>query len=222
MAPSHSFREMKHLLLGSSFALQTMWAAGTMLSTGGVMLSEHPGVPADSERVSVWRLAAMQLLFTHPAVALHHVPQGLFGATSWKRTGLPAVGLPFLERSMRKWRTTFTPPQEQAIGLGPNGFRTAQLKEYPREFSGALAQVIHDHLMCSQVRECEPTDPEWTKCGCWKPTAFYRKYVKAKCAPICVCECSLLVSACFSLWRMAHSSYLIDWQRESDALPPQS
>ena len=85
---------MKSLLLGSSLALQTVWAAGAMLATGGVMLSEHPGTPAAADRVSVWRLSAMQILLTHPAVHLHHIPQGLFGATSWKRTGLLAIGLP--------------------------------------------------------------------------------------------------------------------------------
>lgn len=159
--PGLRSREMKSLLLGSSFALQTMWGAGAMLATGGVMLSEHPGTPAAADRVSVWRLSAMQLLLTHPAVHLHHVPQGLFGATSWKRTGLLAIGLPHLERSMKRWRTS-TPPTEQAIGLGPDGFRTALLKEYPREFSGALAQVIHDHLQSNPSRTCENVDPEWT------------------------------------------------------------
>ena len=50
-------REMKHLLLGGSFALQTLWTAGVAVTTGGVMLSEHPGTPSDPSRVSVWRLA---------------------------------------------------------------------------------------------------------------------------------------------------------------------
>lgn len=67
---------------------------------------------------------------------------------------------------MRRWQTDYTPPKEQSIGLGPDGFRTAQLKEYPREFSGALAQVIHDHLSGlsgNRVRECDPeaVNPEW-------------------------------------------------------------
>ena len=64
---------------------------------------------------------------------------------------------------MKLWRTEYAPPSEPAIGLGSEGFRTAQLKEYRSEFSGALAKIIHDHLMRGQVRDCKPLDPEWTK-----------------------------------------------------------
>ena len=63
--------------------------------------------------------------------------------------------------SMKRWRTEYVPPQEPVIGLGNHGgFKTAQLKD---EFSGALAQAIHDHLQrqCSVARLCEPQDPEW-------------------------------------------------------------
>lgn len=69
--PGLRARDMKHLQVGSSFALV------------------HAGVPTSPERVSVWRLAAMELLLTHPAVTLHHV----LLETDWTTCrGFPSTG----------------------------------------------------------------------------------------------------------------------------------
>lgn len=126
------------------------------------MISEHPGIPSDPTRVSIWKVALTQLILQHPSAALHTVPQGLFGASAWKRTGLLAVNLPRLMDSMRKWRTSFCPGNEEMIGVSSDGqFRTAKLKEYPAEFSAGLAQGICDFLQATTHREVQVTDGEW-------------------------------------------------------------
>lgn len=102
-------KEMRQLLLRSTFALQTLWIVTSLLSQGAAMISEHPGIPTDPTRVSIWKVALTQLILQHPSAILHTVPQGLFGASAWKRTGLLAVNLPRMMTSMGKWRTSYCP-----------------------------------------------------------------------------------------------------------------
>ena len=155
-------REMRHLILGSTFALQTLWIVANLLLQGAAMISEHPDVPTDPTRVSIWKVALTQLLLQHPSAVLHSVPQGLYGASAWKKTGLLAVNLPRLMTSMRKWRTQFHPGKEEMIGRSSDGqFKTAILKEYPEEFSAALAQGICDFLQATSHRDVQFQDPEW-------------------------------------------------------------
>ena len=102
-----------------------------------------------------------ELLLQHPSAVLH-VPQGLYGARAWKKTGLLAVNLPRLMKSMRKWRTQYHPGNEEMIGRSSDGqFKTAILKEYPEEFSAALAQGICDFLQTTSHRDVQIHDPEW-------------------------------------------------------------
>ncbi len=52
------------------------------------MLSEHPGLPREPHKASIWRTPLVRLLCQLPNVKLHEIPQGLYGASSWKATGL--------------------------------------------------------------------------------------------------------------------------------------
>ena len=146
--PGLGWKEMENLLLGSAFSLQTLWVFLCMVRNGGFMMSEHPGTPKENYKASVWRTAMVKLLRQLPMVRLHEVPQGLFGAESWKATGLLCLRLEDAERSMKKWQVGPPPGGfKTAIGKGSDGtFNTTKLKEYPDHFSRALAQCLYDKL----------------------------------------------------------------------------
>ena len=124
-----------------------MWTFAMMYRTGGIFLSEHPWIPSEEDRVSVWRLPIFKLLEQLPEMKLHCIPQGLHGALSWKRTGVAALRCPQIGQSMKRWKTTYTPPPADFIGVDDAGnYKTAVLKEYPFMFSGGLAQTLADEI----------------------------------------------------------------------------
>ncbi len=156
--PHLSKKELRHVRMGTVFAMEVMWTFAMMYRGGGIFLSEHPWIPSQEDRVSVWRLPVFQLLAQLPGLRLHCIPQGLHGAKSWKRTGIAALRCPKLAQSMRKWRTDYTPPESDFIGMDSEGrYKTAILKEYPMEFSGGLAQVLIDEFDRKHAfPSCEP------------------------------------------------------------------
>ena len=99
--PGLGSKEMKNLMLGSAFSLQTLWVFLCMVRYGGFMMSEHPGIPKEEHKTSVWCTAMVKLLRQLPMVKLHEVPQGLYGAESWKATGLLCLRLEYVW-SMRR------------------------------------------------------------------------------------------------------------------------
>ena len=160
--PGLGLKEMENLLLGSAFSLQTLWVFLCMVRNGGFMMSEHPGIPKEDHKVSVWRTAIVRLLRQLPMVRLHEVPQGLFGAESWKATGLLCLRLEHVERSMKRWQCG--PPAggfKTAIGVAADGsYNTSKLKEYPDSFSRALAQSLYDGIARSHnnAQVSQPAD----------------------------------------------------------------
>ena len=164
-----TFKELKQLGQGSSFALQTMWCATLMAIWGGVMVSEHPAVPRDPERASIWTSPMMQLLRSLPQVVLHQLSQWEWGACTPKPTGFLAVNAPSFRCSMYKWRKSdAVKPASCAMGVDSTGqYLTAPMKEYPPALSGGLAQSVYDQLRVrfrqSGVRVCglEERDAAW-------------------------------------------------------------
>ena len=103
--------------------------------------------------MSVWRLPIFKLLEQLPEMKLHCIPQGLHGALSWKRTGVAALRCPRIGQSMKRWKTTYTPPPADFIGVDDAGnYKTAVLKEYPFMFSGGLAQTLADEIAKRHTR----------------------------------------------------------------------
>ena len=142
--PGLTRRELEQLHLGSSFFLQGALLLAHQIRTGGFFISEHPAPPRDHGRASIWTSPWMSLLQQHPEVKLHVVGQWQWGAMAPKPTGLLALRLPFLLRSMRQLvRDDVKKPEYTAIGLNSDGsFRTSSLKEYPALFSAACFRQI--------------------------------------------------------------------------------
>eukprot|EP00438_Fugacium_kawagutii_P029077 Skav214931 [mRNA] locus=scaffold3017:41362:43257:- [translate_table: standard] len=142
-------RELDQAQQGSEFFLQTMAALGCHVTQGGFFLAEHPATPRDAARPSTWRTPIARLFRLHPEAGLETVGQWLWGAPTVKPTSLFQLRLPHLRRTM--WRTAgFSrhKPADVAIGqTADKQFRTASLKEYPRDFSKGLALVIGEAMV---------------------------------------------------------------------------
>eukprot|EP00435_Cladocopium_sp_Y103_P053800 s520_g17.t1 len=93
--------------------------------TGGAGLVEHPEEPDDPAAASIWRLPLMKLLLNLPGFEKQSLAQGLFGASSAKRTGLLTLNFP---QSLRKFFVCADLPMGRSIGLDSAGcFKTADL-----------------------------------------------------------------------------------------------
>ena len=168
--PGLTKRGMEALAMGTRFSLQTLYVMVMLLINGGIMASEHPGIPQKAGRASVWKLPIVHLLQQFEAIRLYHVWQGLFGASSWKRTGLLTLRMRRFEATMRRFQQQPEQPMEMAVGKNPETgeFRTACLKEYPARFSGALAcsfrEQLVDHFKSGKVFCTDPgSHADWLR-----------------------------------------------------------
>ena len=147
--PDISNKELRQAHIGTNFYLQGMKTLGSHIAHGGLYISEHPGIPTDPARPTIWRAPMTELLRQHPDVHLNHVSQWQWGAGAVKPTGLLAHRLPRLLASLYSCSLPdVVKPTVAAIGKSPAGeFRTANLKEYPVALSAGLAKAF-----CDQVR----------------------------------------------------------------------
>eukprot|EP00438_Fugacium_kawagutii_P003104 Skav210386 [mRNA] locus=scaffold1526:317589:317996:- [translate_table: standard] len=114
----------------------------------------------------------MELLRKLEAAQLHHVSQWRWGAPAVKPTGLLAVGFSSFMKSL--WlRATNDPPRLQGPAIGKNhdgSFRTNRLKEYPSDFSAALAGAVADSFdqahakqLTRHVKISDPAAQRWVE-----------------------------------------------------------
>lgn len=159
--PDLTVRELRQAHAGSNFFLQGLKALCGHLVHGGLYLSEHPAMPAELERPSIWRASATELLRQHGDVRYSQVSQWQWGAEAVKPTGLLSHCLPRLMRSMyAEVDAEAVKPTTPAIGKdGSGAFRTAKLKEYPNRFCSALARAfcdqLHEEVRKGQTRQAE-------------------------------------------------------------------
>ena len=140
--PSLALRELRQILDGNVLLGFCILALGELALQARSGIVEHPAEPEASEAPSIWKLPIMQLLFQLPGMRRLKLSQGLLGADSSKPTELIALNLPTLPAAIVQWRLTPDVPRHTNIGRDASGqFRTAQLKEYPPAFCGAIAQA---------------------------------------------------------------------------------
>eukprot|EP00438_Fugacium_kawagutii_P036001 Skav228967 [mRNA] locus=scaffold671:117523:123045:- [translate_table: standard] len=143
-----SYKELRQVRQGSAFFLQNVEALIKSYVTGALYVAEHPALPTDETRVSIWSSPIVKLLRDHAGISLHHISQWRWGAPAVKPTGLLEVGFDKFRSSL--WsRSLHDPiyPVDHAIGKDTSGaFRTSQLKEYPSQLSAAFAGAITDQF----------------------------------------------------------------------------
>eukprot|EP00438_Fugacium_kawagutii_P036235 Skav234092 [mRNA] locus=scaffold212:184947:194573:- [translate_table: standard] len=95
-------KELRQVRQGSAFFMQNVETMLMSYVKGGVYIGEHPAMPMDDTRASIWSSPIVQLLRYHDSFDLHHIAQWRWGAPAVKPTGLLSVGLPNFMRSL--WR----------------------------------------------------------------------------------------------------------------------
>ena len=142
--PALTQRELAQLGAGSLFFLQGLLLLSYQIVGGGCFISEHPAPPRDATRPSIWTSPWLQVLRQHPELKLHITPQWPFGAGVPKPTGLLALRLPMLRKSLYSHADPdAVRPKEVAIGRKSDGsFKTSEHKEYPSRFCAGLTQAI--------------------------------------------------------------------------------
>ena len=139
-----STRELRQCAVGSAFFMQCVWALCVHVAKGGMFIAEHPAMPLDPTRPSIWTSPMIQLLLQLPDLKLFHVAQFRWGAEAVKPTGLLVWSLPFFHRDLHsEVLRDVVKPTAAAIGKDDSGqFKTAKHKEYPMQFCRALAKTL--------------------------------------------------------------------------------
>lgn len=115
---------------------------------GGAFVSEHPAIPRDGDKASVWTSPIMMAMRQLEGIRFNHIQQYQWGSCSVKPTGLLHTGLPGFWRGMEAWKIPgIQRPKTVATGKDESGkFRTAAAKEYAEALGGAFAQLAYDRL----------------------------------------------------------------------------
>ena len=154
-----SLRELHQVMVGNDllgFALDMLLR---VYFSGGSGIIEHPEMPADPAKPSIWRLPIMHVFRHLDGFQEVSFSQGLLGAASPKPTRLLTLNLPDLRSSLRAHHLTGTLPMRSAIGKQTDGtFRTGYLKEYPPAMSRALAIEFMRFLRSSQFDHSQTVD----------------------------------------------------------------
>ena len=152
-----SLRELCQILVGNDllgFALDMILR---VYFSGGCGVLEHPEMPDDPLKPSIWKLPVMQVFRNLTGFQEVSFSQGLLGAPSPKPTRLLTLNLPGLRQTLRDHHLTGSLPKRSAIGKKVDGtFWTGYLKEYPPAMSRALAVEFIRFLRSS------PSDRERT------------------------------------------------------------
>ena len=161
---SLGLREIDQVIDGNVLLGFCLLALGELALQARAGILEHPAEPADESMPSIWKLPIVQVLLGLPGMQKLRLSQGLLGADSMKPTELLALNLPNLPAAIIQWRVTPDVPKRANIGRDATGqFYTAQLKEYPPAFCGALAQATFNAVSSAGSDDVQ-IDSEFLAC----------------------------------------------------------
>lgn len=134
-----SLRELEQILIGNDLLHFSFDMMLRLYFTQGCGIIEHPDMPADEQKPSIWRLPILALFRALSGFEEVSFGQGLLGAASPKPTRLLALNLPTLKANLRAHHITKDPPKSSSIGKMADGtWCTGYLKEYPPSMCRAL------------------------------------------------------------------------------------
>eukprot|EP00438_Fugacium_kawagutii_P018166 Skav206366 [mRNA] locus=scaffold3448:418944:430540:- [translate_table: standard] len=149
-----TLREYRQAAQGHDFVLQGLRTLAAHISGGGLFCSEHPAIPEDRAKASIWTMALTELLRAHPDAQLLTFAQYRWGAETVKPTCLLAYNAPKAKQHLYKHADWDLPvPEKIAIGKNDsNTFCTAALKEYPPRLCAGLAEIFIQRLRQAWVQ----------------------------------------------------------------------
>ena len=154
--------ELHQLDVGNCLLLKGLWlCVATALHNGSVIL-EHPAMPIEEAKPSIWRTGILRLLLRGRYLFRRiTVAQWRYGAVGVKPTTfLHCHG--DLPHALRVCELPgATRPDGPLLGRDANGaFRTARAKEYPPALCESFARCFSDRLRLRHLGEFADADPE--------------------------------------------------------------
>eukprot|EP00438_Fugacium_kawagutii_P016534 Skav227295 [mRNA] locus=scaffold2645:38903:49260:- [translate_table: standard] len=159
-----TLKQMSQLHVANSLIQAFLSLATLACACGTAWLMEHPAEPSLREAASIWKVEAMQVLFSLGAKR-HLVLQGLYGACSAKPTGFATRWLPAFEEALLRWRDTRVQPSQWQSLTGKDmhgAWKTAQAKAYPWRVNMAIAESFFQRAI---VLTAQPESPPGTEFG---------------------------------------------------------
>eukprot|EP00438_Fugacium_kawagutii_P004078 Skav227086 [mRNA] locus=scaffold1387:298718:299698:+ [translate_table: standard] len=158
-----SFRELNQILVGSGLLLKGAWLAIMVALTGSVAILEHPALPYQEDRASIWRTGLFRALLRHSWLfRLCTIFQWRFGAAGSKPTALlyAGVSLPGILRQHEV--AGLSKPAAHLIGQRSDGsFATSAAKEYLGPLNRGFASAMISWLKSSTSRAAAEPDLRW-------------------------------------------------------------
>ena len=140
-----STRELLQISVGNTLLLRGLWLAVSVALHKGAVILEHPMMPLEQYKPSIWRTAVVLLLVRRPFNLFYtkSIRQWKFGAMGIKPTTFLCANVS-LEPSLDKCALEgIEKPQCPLIGVQADGsFRTAGAKEYPSALNRAFADAF--------------------------------------------------------------------------------
>jgi hypothetical protein len=153
--------ELRQVLNGTELLNVTWDLLLDLTANNGCAVIEHPSIPPEEDRASIWRTTIGQLLRHAPCFSYHTVRQRIHGAVSAKPTGFLALRIPNFRKQIyqphftAEWQRSNLQQRISVLsGKDEQGrWLTHQAKEYPPSLNRTLAIII-----CKAINESIFTD----------------------------------------------------------------
>eukprot|EP00435_Cladocopium_sp_Y103_P019278 s2448_g4.t1 len=157
--------ELCQISVGNVLLLKGLWIACMVALRRGAVALEHPVMPREDYKPSIWRSALIHLLLRRPGHLFSKVTieQWRFGAVSPKPTSFLYANVDLAASLEAGTLEGISRPTQQLIGKSatdPSTFNTAQAKEYPCALNKALAHGLLRGLHLFPVPTAIDADPE--------------------------------------------------------------
>eukprot|EP00435_Cladocopium_sp_Y103_P032440 s283_g8.t1 len=138
--------ELCQVSVGNGLLLKGLWLSCAVALRRGAVVLEHPALPQEDFKPSIWKLALILMLLRRPGHLFNKITIGQwqYGAVSTKPTTLLYANFDLPLALRRGVIDGISRPQVQLIGRSATGeFNTSKAKEYP----AALNQALTDGLL---------------------------------------------------------------------------
>eukprot|EP00438_Fugacium_kawagutii_P034920 Skav206381 [mRNA] locus=scaffold834:438367:443528:- [translate_table: standard] len=99
-----SGRNLRQLAVGNRLMLTNLENEVSVVLAGGGSVMEHPGVPTDATRASIWTTSVHEMIMSAPAAHQAHIDQCDYGAMSRKPTTLRGLQVGGLADGLVAWK----------------------------------------------------------------------------------------------------------------------
>lgn len=143
--PGLTLRELLQVSVGNTLLLRGLWLSVAVALHGAAAVLEHPAVPFELHKPSIWRAALVLLWLRRPNALFFQktIQQWRYGSPGVKPTTFLCANVSMNDSLERCALTGIEKPSTPLIGRSDDGtFRTSAAKEYPAALNQALAMAF--------------------------------------------------------------------------------